>query len=316
MTAEPVFIDFAMHHETTVHRYASDILARLEADAAEIIARYPSPRSALLPLLHLVQSEDGYVTPTGIGFCADQLGLTPAEVTAVSTFYSMYRRRETGDYLVGVCTNTLCAVMGGDEILADLSEYLGVEAGGTTADGTITLEHIECNAACDYAPVVMVNWEFFDNQTPRSGRELVDALRGGEQVTPTRGAPLCTFRETARILAGFADTRAGASDAAVPGDATLAGLRIAREQGMEAPAPEASGDASGPDDQRAAAESVADKPAPAPGTTAPPTSGSSETAPDSPVADGPKHPVGDSPEHPVGDSPEDPVADSPKHKEA
>ncbi|OZG29411.1 NADH-quinone oxidoreductase subunit E [Williamsia sp. 1138] len=279
MTAEPVFIDFAVRHASTIDTYPAEILARLEADAAVIIARYPSPRSALLPLLHLVQSEEGYISPSGIGFCAEQLGLTPAEVTAVSTFYSMYRRRETGDYLVGVCTNTLCAVMGGDEILADLSEYLGVGPGGTTADGTITLEHIECNAACDYAPVVMVNWEFFDNQTPRSGRDLVDALRSGEQVTPTRGAPLCTFRETARILAGFTDTRPGASDAALPGDATLAGLRIARELDMQAPSVNASGDAAGPDDQQAAAETTADKPAPAPDATAPPRSGSPETTP-------------------------------------
>ena len=84
----------------------------------------------------------------------------------MATFYSMYRRTPTGEYLVGVCTNTLCAIMGGDAILEVLENHLGVHAGQTTADGRITLEHIECNAACDYAPVVMVNWEFFDNQTP------------------------------------------------------------------------------------------------------------------------------------------------------
>ena len=80
-----------------------------------------------------------------------------------------------------------------------------MHAGQTTDDGRITLEHVECNAACDYAPVVMVNWEFFDNQTPSSARELVDALRDGQPVAPTRGAPLCTFPETARILAGLPD---------------------------------------------------------------------------------------------------------------
>ena len=85
-----------------------------------IIAKYPQARSALLPLLHLVQAEDGYLTAAGIGFCAAQLGLTDAEVTAVATFYSMYRRTPTGEYLVGVCTNTLCAVMGGDAILEAL----------------------------------------------------------------------------------------------------------------------------------------------------------------------------------------------------
>ena len=212
--------------------YSDDVTERLSADAEQIIARYPVARSALL---HLVQAQDGYLTPAGVGFCAAQLGLTPAEVTAVATFYSMYRRTPTGDYLVGVCTNTLCAVMGGDAILEVLQDHLGVHAGETTADGKVTLEHIECNAACDYAPVVMVNWEFFDNQTPSSARQLVDELRAGRTVNPSRGAPLCTFTQTARILAGFPDQRPGANDGA-PGEASLAGLRIAHERGMTAPA--------------------------------------------------------------------------------
>ncbi|MFD4181904.1 NADH-quinone oxidoreductase subunit NuoF [Rhodococcus sp. NPDC058514] len=223
--------------------YPADVHARLAADATEIIARYgntaaePEARSALLPLLHLVQAEDGYITPAGIEFCATRLGLTGAEVTAVATFYSMYRRNPTGDFHVGVCTNTLCAIMGGDAIATALEEHLGIRNGETTGDDKITLERIECNAACDFAPVVMVNWEFFDGQTPESAKTIVDGLRAGDQVTPTRGAPLCTFRETARILAGFPDARPGALDAGSgAGDATVAGLRIARELGMEAPA--------------------------------------------------------------------------------
>ena len=212
--------------------YPPEVFARLEGDAKEIVARYPSARSALLPLLHLVQSEDGYLTPAGIAFCAAHLGLTDAEVTAVATFYSMYRRTPTGEYLVGVCTNTLCAIMGGDAVLDALQDHLGIHAGQTTDDGRVTLEHVECNAACDYAPVVMVNWEFFDNQTPSSARDLVDALRAGDPPAPTRGAPLCTFRETARTLAGLGDSRP--FDSAI-GDATLAGLRIAEERGMAAP---------------------------------------------------------------------------------
>jgi NADH-quinone oxidoreductase subunit E len=207
--------------------YPADVAEALAADAATIIARYPQARSALLPLLHLMQSQDGYLTGAGIAFCADQLGLTAAEVTAVATFYSMYRRTPTGDYLIGVCTNTLCAVMGGDAILETLERELGVHAGQTTADGVITLEHIECNAACDYAPVVMVNWEFFDNQTPSSATELVAALRNGQNVTPTRGAALCPFRQTARTLAGLGPHTA---DASPPGEATLAGLRAARRE--------------------------------------------------------------------------------------
>ncbi|WP_189300496.1 NADH-quinone oxidoreductase subunit NuoE [Streptomyces albospinus] len=209
--------------------YPADVRARLEADAKEVIARYPGSRSALLPLLHLVQAEEGHITRTGIRFCAEMLDLTTAEVTAVSTFYSMYRRTPSGDYQVGVCTNTLCAVMGGDAIFEDLKHHLGIGNGETTEDGAITLEHIECNAACDFAPVVMVNWEFFDNQTPRSARQLVDDLRAGRTVEPTRGAPLCTFKETARMLAGFPDRRPGAVEATGgAGPASLIGLRLAK----------------------------------------------------------------------------------------
>ncbi|MEU0396351.1 NADH-quinone oxidoreductase subunit NuoE [Streptomyces sp. NPDC006208] len=209
--------------------FPAEVRARLEADAKEVIGRYPDSRSALLPLLHLVQSEEGYVSRTGIRFCAEMLDLTTAEVTAVVTFYTMYRRKPSGEYQVGVCTNTLCAVMGGDAIFDELKEHLGVGNNGTTEDGKITLEHIECNAACDFAPVVMVNWEFFDNQTPDSAKRLVDDLRAGEQVTPTRGAPLCTYKETARILAGFPDERPGAVESTGgAGPASLIGLRLAK----------------------------------------------------------------------------------------
>lgn len=174
--------------------YPADVLARLEADAKEVIARYPDSRSALLPLLHLTQSEEGFVSRTGMAFCAERLGLTTAEVTAVATFYSMYRRKPSGDYQVGVCTNTLCAVMGGDAIYDRLKEHLGVGKDETTEDGKVTLENIECNAACDFAPVVMVNWEFFDNQTPESATRLVDDLIAGRTVEPTRGAPCAPTR--------------------------------------------------------------------------------------------------------------------------
>ena len=213
--------------------YPAEVRQRLASDAATIIARYPQARSALLPLLHLVQSEDGYITAAGIAFCADQLGLTDAEVAAVATFYSMYRRTPTGEYLVGVCTNTLCAIMGGDAILDTLESELAVHAGDTTSDGRITLEHVECNAACDYAPVVMVNWEFFDNQTPATARQLVDDIRAGHAPQPTRGTQVCGFRETARTLAGL--SRDGESGGGAPGAATLAGLRIAHERDMSAP---------------------------------------------------------------------------------
>jgi NADH-quinone oxidoreductase subunit E len=207
-----------------------DFRSRLAADVAEIIGRYPKPRSALMPLLHLVQAEEGYVSADGITFCAEQLGLTEAEVTAVASFYTMFKREPVGEYHVGVCTNSLCAVMGGDAIFADLQEYLEVSGDETTPDGKVSLEHVECNAACDYAPVVMVNWEFFDGMTPRSARDLVDGLRTGADVAPTRGAPrLCTWKQASRILAGFPDGQATGGHTA--GDASLAGLRKAKEQG-------------------------------------------------------------------------------------
>ena len=174
--------------------YPADVRARLDADAKEIIARYPDSRSALLPLLHLVQSEEGHVTRTGMAFCADVLGLTTAEVTAVATFYTMYRRKPSGDYQVGVCTNTLCAVMGGDAIFDELKEHLGVGNDETTEDGKVTLEHIECNAACDFAPVVMVNWEFFDNQTPETAKRLVDDLRAGGRSSRPAARPCARTR--------------------------------------------------------------------------------------------------------------------------
>jgi NADH-quinone oxidoreductase subunit E len=260
--------------------YPAEVLARLQTDAKGIIARYPQSRSALLPLLHLVQSQDGCLTPAGIAFCATQLGLTGAEVTAVATFYSMYRRTPTGEYLVGVCTNTLCAIMGGDAILQALQDHLGIHAGQTTDDGRVTLEHLECNAACDYAPVVMVNWEFFDNQTPSTARDLVDGLRAGQPPTPTRGAPLCTFKETARVLAGLPDPEAAAAQTG-PGDATLAGLRVARERGMQAPDVAAVTDShDGPNDAEVATEATKKQAAPGPSATVPPEPKKPETDPD------------------------------------
>jgi len=212
--------------------FPDDIMAGLRADAAKIVARYPRERSALLPLLHLVQSVDGYVSPRGIEFCAGLLGLSGAEVSGVATFYTQFKRHPNGTYTLGVCTNTLCAIMGGDEIWASVSDYLGIGQDETTADGMVTLERIECNAACDYAPVVMANWEFFDNQTPKSTKGLVDDLRSGRPVTPTRGASrVCSFKQVSRVLAGFHD---GLADEGVgAGPASLAGLKVARTQDGE-----------------------------------------------------------------------------------
>ena len=218
------------------------------AELREIAARYPQKRSGLLPMLHLVQSVQGRVTPEGIEACADILEISAAEVSGVATFYTMYKRRPVGDYHVGVCTNTLCAVMGGDAILSRLQDHLGVgndetaeRRGGDTR--TVSLEHVECNAACDYAPVMMVNWEFMDNQTPESAVQVVDDLRAGREVHSTRGPRLCTWREAERVLAGFPDDLADEGPAAGP--ASLVGLSVARERGWTAPSGDASGSTAG-----------------------------------------------------------------------
>jgi NADH-quinone oxidoreductase subunit E len=205
--------------------------------AGEIIARYPEgkERSALLPLLHLVQSEVGQVTPAGVAFCADALGITKAEVGAVATFYTMYKRRPTGDYLVSVCTNTLCDVLGGGDIFRRLSEELGAGHDETSADGKITLEHAECLAACDYAPVVTVNYDYYDEMTPSDASKLVSALRDGKRPQPTRGARLCSLKEMALQLAGFPDDREGAVAEGLPGEPTLRGLRLAEQHSISAP---------------------------------------------------------------------------------
>ena len=220
----------------------------------EIAARYPEARSGLLPMLHLVQSVEGRVTPEGIEACAEILGITAADVSGVATFYTMYKRRPVGDYHVGVCTNTLCAVMGGDAIFERLKDHLDVGNDETTDDGKITLEHVECNAACDYAPVMMVNWEFMDNMTPESATQLVDDLRSGNEVHSTRGPRIVTWREAERVLAGFPDGLADEGPAAGP--ASLVGLDIAREHGWTAPSATAAqgpADAGGADDQDEAA---------------------------------------------------------------
>jgi NADH-quinone oxidoreductase subunit E len=224
--------------------FSDDTLTRLRADAAEIIGRYPKARSALLPLLHLVQSEEGYVSDGGIAFCAEALGISETEVKGVATFYTMYKHEPAAEYQVGVCTNTLCAIMGGDQIYKELATHLGADgdeaehghADIKSADGKVGLERVECNAACDYAPVVMVNWEFFDNQTPETAKRLVDDLRAGNPVTPTRGPKrLCTWKQASRVLAGFGDGQA--ADGPAAGPASLLGLKIAKERGWEAPRP-------------------------------------------------------------------------------
>ena len=193
-----------------------------------MIKRYPRSRSAIMPLLHYVQSIAGYVTNEGIELIAKLLTLETAEVSAVATFYTQYKRKPVGEYHVGVCTNTLCAVMGGDAIFAALKDHLGVENDGVTVDGKVSLEHIECNAACDYAPVVMANWEFYDNQDVSSAKELVDSMRKGSPKPPTRGPnSLVTWKEASAVLAGINDGKAG--EGLQAGAPSLLGLNLSKE---------------------------------------------------------------------------------------
>ncbi|MET8265398.1 NADH-quinone oxidoreductase subunit NuoE [Micromonospora arida] len=254
--------------------------------AREIIARYPADRSrsALLPLLHLVQAEEGYVSPSGVAFCAEVLGLNKAQVGAVATFYTMYKRKPTGDFLVSVCTNTMCNVLGGQEVYDTLAEHLGVGHDETTADGTITLEHAECLAACDYGPVMTVNYDFFDGVDASTAVGVVDELRAGGRPMPTRGARLCTLKEMAVQLAGFADERDGAVADGGPGEPTLRGLRLAQQHGVSVPGfdPNTPIRSKAEADKAAAeakAKAEAAKPAPVEASTAPVKGGDGASAP-------------------------------------
>lgn len=204
--------------------YSTQDLAVMDS----IIKRYPRSRSAIMPLLHFVQSRVGFVNGEGIELIAKLLTLETAEVSAVATFYTQYKRKPVGEYHVGVCTNTLCAVMGGDAIFAGLKEHLGLENDGVTADGKVSLEHIECNAACDYAPVVMANWEFYDNQTVESAKDLVDSMRSANPKPPTRGPnSLVTWKEASAVLAGINDGKA--HEGVQAGQPSLLGLKISKE---------------------------------------------------------------------------------------
>ncbi|MGO1050409.1 NADH-quinone oxidoreductase subunit NuoE [Crossiella sp. CA198] len=217
----------------------TSLFADIVDKAQQIVARYPQSRSALLPMLHLVQSVEGFVSQAGIAFCAEQLDLAKAEVSAVATFYTMYKRKPCGEHLVSVCTNTLCAALGGDAIYGKLREHLGVgheeTAGEPGTPGSVTIEHAECLAACDLGPVLQVNYEFYDNQTPETALELVKALQRGEKPNPTRGAPLTDFKQAELQLAGFFEGRE--PDVAGPSAAveTLRGAKIAHERGWTAP---------------------------------------------------------------------------------
>ncbi|MDR1807984.1 MAG: NADH-quinone oxidoreductase subunit NuoE [Propionibacteriaceae bacterium] len=202
------------------------------AEMNELIARYPDKRSALGPILHLVQSVDGRVSAPGVEIAAALLDIPPAQVQGFATFYTMYHKKPAGKHHIGVCTTALCAVLGGDALLDCVEKKLGIHADETTPDGEFSLERIECNAACDFAPVVMANWEFMDNMTPEKAEQLIDDLRAGKPVQATRGATLTGWRDSERVLAGFSDGRADEGPSA--GEPSLRGVQLAAEKGWTA----------------------------------------------------------------------------------
>ena len=147
--------------------------------ARTIISRYPRSRSALIPLLHVAQQQTGWVSPEAMEHIAELLDLTPAEVLGTASFYGMFKREPVGRYVVSVCTNISCLLVGGEELLRHCEERLGVKAGATTPDGTFTLEDVECIAACTDAPCLQVNYRYFLNITHDQADTLFDDLRAG-----------------------------------------------------------------------------------------------------------------------------------------
>jgi NADH-quinone oxidoreductase subunit E len=179
----------------------------LRARAEEVASRYPLRRSALLPLLYLVQAQEGHVSREGMQEVADILDLTTAEVEAVATFYTMFKKAPAGKWLVSVCTNVSCALAGGREVYDRAVEELGQGAREVTPDGDFTVEEVECLGACDQAPVVQVNYCSYARVDPDRMRELLDALRRGEVPEPVAGPKPAEHAATSRILAGLGDDR-------------------------------------------------------------------------------------------------------------
>jgi NADH-quinone oxidoreductase subunit E len=147
--------------------------------AQEIIGRYPRPKSALIPLLHLAQEQDGYVASDAMEHLAELVGVTPAEVLGTCSFYEMFKREPVGRYLVNICTNISCQLNGGEELLHEAERLLGIRPGATTADGLITLEDVECIAACTQAPCLQVNYRYEYHVDAAGLRRLVEDLRAG-----------------------------------------------------------------------------------------------------------------------------------------
>jgi len=179
--------------------------AERRAEAEGIKARYPTARSALMPLLYLVQSVEGHVSREGLREVADLLGLTTADVEAVATFYSMYRLRACGRFVLSVCTNVSCALLGAKELLEAARSELGAGAEEVTGDGAITLHEEECLGACEQAPVLQVNYLNYARMTRKRLLELIESLRAGEPIPSTQGPVPGDLKQTSRVLAGLGE---------------------------------------------------------------------------------------------------------------
>ncbi|HEY0520539.1 MAG TPA: NAD(P)H-dependent oxidoreductase subunit E, partial [Ilumatobacteraceae bacterium] len=147
--------------------------------AKEIIGRYPRPRSATIPLLHLAQQQDGYITNDAMRHIAELIGATPAEIFGTATFYEMFKFEPVGKYLINICSTMSCALLGADELMHHAEGTLGINAGSTTADGLFTLEHAECQAACTEAPCLQVNYRYRYRVTPADLDKLISDLQNG-----------------------------------------------------------------------------------------------------------------------------------------
>ena len=177
--------------------------ARREAE--RMIARYPHKRSALLPLLYMVQAEQGHVTREGMQEVGELLGLTTAEVEAVATYYTMFKKAPTGKWLISVCTNVSCALVGAKRVYERAVEELGEGATTATPDGQFTVEEVECLAACDAAPVVQVNYCNYDRVSEERLLEMIEGLRNDDVPEPSRGPKPQPHDRTARILSGIGE---------------------------------------------------------------------------------------------------------------
>jgi NADH-quinone oxidoreductase subunit E len=193
-------------------------MARLSKDnvalAQEIIGRYPRPKSALIPLLHLAQEQDGHLTDDAMVHIAELVSVTPAEVLGTASFYEMFKMEPVGKYVVNICTNISCQLLGGEELLEHAEQSLGIRPGQTTPDGLFTIEDVECIAACTEAPCLQVNYRYFHKIDHDGFDALVDDLRSGRRTDIPSHGTLAQVRQHIPV-----DRRAGSvlpEDSAVP----------------------------------------------------------------------------------------------------